>query len=571
MRGASRDKWLCSTLIYISMLFATRVGAQSSASITLSVVTTNDVHGRIAQLPLLGGYVRNLREARARDGGGVLLLDAGDIFQGTLESNSSEGAAMIRGYRALGYSAAALGNHEFDFGPVGPHPIPFTKAEDPLGALKARVREAPFPMLSANLERSDGRAPAIPKLRASVLLRVAGVRVGIVGGLTKDALAATHAGNTGGLQVSALPAAIAREAKALRNEGARLVIAVVHAGADCRDAKDPDDLSSCAPIAEVFDMARALPAGSVDLIVAGHTHAQVAHRVSGIPIIEAYSNGRAFGRVDLSVARDPTIKPTVRIYPPHTLCEDDLDKPVCSNESYESAPVKRDAKVLAAIAKDLARAKAERDQLLGVEVVAPVLRASTSESALNNLVADLILQAAPGADAAFSNAGGVRISLPVGPLTYGTVYEMFPFDNAFATLHISAAELGMILATNLAAPGGMLALAGLRAQAHCVAGKLVVDITTPDGQPLPPDRMLTVITSDFLASQGDGALGGLSLGPERLNVQRERSIRSALVAGLRAYPNRRLDGRDLRLFDPQHLRITYVGARPIACPPHQAH
>jgi 5'-nucleotidase len=566
MRANRRDVSARSTLIVMALTLCTRlVAAQSDAAVTLSVVTTNDVHGRLAQLPLLGGYVRNLRAARAADAGAVLLLDAGDIFQGTLESNSTEGAAMLRGYRALGYSAAAIGNHEFDFGPVGPHPIPFAKGEDPLGALKARVREARFPVLCANLRRSDGKAAPIPGLRASVLLRAAGVRVGIVGGLTKDALIATHAANTRNLQVTPLPDAVAREARALRKAGAQVVIAVVHAGGDCHDTRDPDDLSSCDADAEVFELARALPAAHVDLIVAGHTHAQLAQRVNGIPIIEAYSNGRAFGRADVSVARDPRQRPTVRLYPPHMLCEDTLDKPVCTSESYEASSVMRDEHVLAAIANDLARAKTEREQPLGVQVSSAVTRASTTESALNNLVADLILQAAPGADAAFSNAGGVRISLPVGPLTYGTVYEMFPFDNSFATLQISAGELAGIIATNLAADGGMLSLAGLRARARCADGRLVVDISTSQGQLLPADRKLRVITSDFLASQGDGLLGGLALGPDRLSIQRERSIRSALVDGLRAYPGGRVDGSDKQLFDPAHPRIAYPGTRPVSC------
>jgi 2',3'-cyclic-nucleotide 2'-phosphodiesterase (5'-nucleotidase family) len=566
MRANRRDVLARCTIIVIALTLCTRLAAaQSDGAVMLSVITTNDVHGRLAQLPLLGGYVRNLRAARAADAGAVLLLDAGDIFQGTLESNSTEGAAMIRGYRALGYSAAAIGNHEFDFGPVGPHPIPLAKGEDPLGALKARVREAPFPMLCANLRRSDGKAPPCPGLRASVMLRPAGVRVGIVGGLTKNALIATHAANTRDLQVTPLADAIAREARALRKAGARVVIAVVHAGGDCHDARDPDDLSSCDADAEVFELARALPAALVDLIVAGHTHAQLAHRVNGIPITEAYSNGHAFGRADVSVPRDPRQTPSVRIYPPHRLCEDTLDKPVCTTESYEGSPVVRDERVLLAIASDLARAKVEREQPLGVQVSAPITRASTTESALNNLVADLILQAAPGADAAFSNAGGVRISLPTGPLTYGTVYEMFPFDNSFATLHISAGELAGIIATNLAAEGGILSLAGLRARARCAEGRLMVDISTSQGQLLPPDRKLTVITSDFLASQGDGILGGLALGPDRLSVQRERLIRSALVDGLRAYPGGRIDGNDKRLFDPSHPRIAYAGTRPLSC------
>src|SRR4051812_48675560 len=87
---------------------------------TLTIIGTNDLHGALVRLPLLAGYVENVRAARAADGGAVLLLDGGDLFQGTLESNVGEGEDVIRAYNAMGYAASAIGNHEFDFGPVGP-------------------------------------------------------------------------------------------------------------------------------------------------------------------------------------------------------------------------------------------------------------------------------------------------------------------------------------------------------------------------------------------------------------------------------------------------------------------
>lgn len=276
------------------------VARSEQKAITLSIVSTNDVHGRLSQLPLLGGYVDNLRALRKQTGGAVLLLDAGDIFQGTLESNATEGAAMVRAYQALGYDAVTLGNHEFDFGPVGPSPVPATASDDPLGALKARIAEASFAFLNANLRREDGSALPIPKLRASVMLKPAGVPVGVIGGVTEDVLRTTHAANTRGIVVQRLAAALSVEARRLRAEGARIVIALVHAGGECRDLRASDDLHSCESNSEVFRLARELPTGSVDVIVAGHTHAGLAQRVNGIAIIEAFSNGRAFGRVDVT-------------------------------------------------------------------------------------------------------------------------------------------------------------------------------------------------------------------------------------------------------------------------------
>jgi hypothetical protein len=100
-----------------------RVRSRSSAR--------NDLHGRIAALPLFGGYLRNLRAVRARDGGAVLLLDGGDLFQGTIESNAEEGMPVIRAYAALGYHAVTVGNHEFDYGPEGPAATPRPPATTP--------------------------------------------------------------------------------------------------------------------------------------------------------------------------------------------------------------------------------------------------------------------------------------------------------------------------------------------------------------------------------------------------------------------------------------------------------
>src|SRR5207237_7198674 len=125
-----------------ALLIAAAASQPPPPALVLSIVGTNDLHGHIDALPLLGGYLGNLRRARARDGGAVLLLDAGDMFQGTLESNIGEGAAVVAAYNVLGYAAAAIGNHEFDFGPVGKAATPRTPADDPRGALRARAAEA---------------------------------------------------------------------------------------------------------------------------------------------------------------------------------------------------------------------------------------------------------------------------------------------------------------------------------------------------------------------------------------------------------------------------------------------
>jgi 5'-nucleotidase len=538
---------------------------EAPKTITLSVVATNDVHGHVEQLPLFGGFLGNLRKARARDHGALLLLDAGDMLQGTLESNLSEGAATVRAFNALGCAAASVGNHEFDFGPVGPHPVVLANEDNPLGALEARAREAHFPWLSSNLARKDGQTPAVPGVVPSALLEIAGVHVGVIGGITKDALTQTQSANVTELVVTPLAESVAREAKSLRARGAGVVIAVVHAGGECHDLRNPEALASCDDKAEVFALARALSPKDVDLIVAGHTHEGVAHRVNGIPIIESFSNGRAFGRVDLYVETRSGKAGSLRIYPPQALCAEQLDKPACAGESYEGAPVARDAAVLQVLAPDLERARAERQRPLDVELTSEFKRSHKTESALGNLVADLVRGAYPGADAAINNGGSVRTGLPAGPLRYGLLFEMFPFDNAVAELRVSAAELAQIIAANLQSDRGFLALSGLRASARCAGHALTVELSRAKGAPLAPKTRLRVLTSDFLANGGDGLLRGIPLAKDAITIHRERMLRDAFVEELSARKGK-LDGSDKALFDPAHPRVRYDGVRPLHCP-----
>jgi 5'-nucleotidase len=344
-----------------------------------------------------------------------------------------------------------------------------------------------------------------------------------------------------------------------------VVIALVHAGGECRHFGDPDDLTECNPDSEIFELAKALPEHALDLIVGGHTHAPIAHRVHGIPIIESFANARAFGRVDLTVDVSSGRVVEAQIFAPHTLCLDELGTPICTHESYEGTPVTRDAKVSTAIAADLEAASAERSRPLGVSVVSEVTRSSTAESPLGNLLADLMLKAFPGADAAFNNSSSVRTALAPGPLTYGRIFEMFPFDNALATLRLPAATLALLISESLTGAHSFLSLAGLRANAHCEGERLVVELTQPNGQPLPAEKMLTIVTSDFLASHGEGLLNPLSLPEGNLQVHRDRLMRDALVTGLQSFPNQRLDGRDPALFDTEHPRVRYSGRRPLRC------
>lgn len=521
----------------------------------LVLIGTNDLHGRVRALPYLAGYLAIVR----RQHPSLVLLDAGDLFQGTLASNLREGAPVIDAYNALAYDAAAVGNHEFDYGPVGPDATATRPGQDPRGALKARVAQAAFPFLSANLHGGRDFAERIGR---STMLRRGGLRVGVIGLSTAEVLTTTLAANVRGLRVEPLLPATVREARQLRAAGADLVLVSAHAGGDCQRVDDPEDLSTCRMDEEIFALAQALPPGTVDAIVGGHTHRALAHRVHGIPIIESYAYGRAFGRVDFTVATDGGV--ASRIYPPQMLCRaGSAQTGDCEPGRYEGQTVTPDTDIAARLAPALAEEDAARARPIGITLSAPFRRAYARESALGNLFADLMREAT-GAEVAITNGGGLRADLPAGPLRYGSLYEAMPFDNRFARLEVSAAALADVVGRNLRGERGFLSVSGLRVQARCEAGALRVSLAWPDGRAIEPDRLIALATSDFLATGGDG----LELSSASAHADDARPEDD--VEMVRDGMARRLAARGGRL-DPDEVyraderRVVYPGARPLRC------
>ncbi len=535
--------------------------------VTLSIVGTNDLHGRLPMLPWLAGHVANLR--RAREGNGaVVLLDGGDMFQGTIESNLNEGAAVIRAYNAMGYAAAAVGNHEFDYGPEGAVTFARSPNDDAQGALRARAREAHFPLLTANIvDTASGDPPAWDNVRPSVMITAGGVKVGVVGLSTEATARTTLSLNFRNLTVRPLAEAVRVRAAALRAEGAAAVVVVAHAGGACRHFDDPANLTSCEAEEEIFQVARALPAGSVDVIVAGHTHRGVAHLVNGIPVIESFANGRAFGRVDLTVDTVANRVLDRHIHRPHDVCgapregREEPDATTCAPRPYEGAPVVADATVREAIAPAIEAARSVRERRVGFRAETAVRTRYREESALTNLVADMMRAATPNADVALMNAGGVRTDLAAGDLDYGTLYSVLPFDNRLVTVRMRGSALRAFLAHNAGGDSGTVSVSGVRVVATCEGGRVSARVTRDDGRAVGDDEVLTVVTNDYMAI---GALERHVVEPLSDAVMAASPVlRDAVGEQLARVATTR--GEDARWYDAAHPRMALPTERPVRC------
>ncbi len=474
--------------------------------VVITVMGTNDSHGELVPRPgrggmtMFSGYVAAVRDARSADGA-LLLVDAGDMWQGTLESNLNEGFAVVEAYNAMGYAASAVGNHEFDFGPLGPKSIPESVGDNPQGALRVRAGDANFPLLASNLiDAETGEMVAWDNVQASTMLERARVQIGVIGVLTESTLATTIAANTRGVQIAPLADAIEVQARLLRESGAALIVVVAHAGSECHEFDDPFDTSSCDMSGEIMQVASALPAGLVDHIVGGHKHRGIAHDVNGIAVTASYSNTRAFSRVDFTIDRRSGEVVERRIYAPQEICVGESEEP-CEYEGRSVTPMPEVVAIAERAQAVAARRKAEK---LGVYLETPMTLRTRPESILGNLMTDAVLEASD-ADISIHNVyGGIRAELPEGELTYGSVYRMFPFDNRVAVVEMSGRDVRRIFEQQAHSKDRPAGFSGMRIFVSCNTDQMVVRMVRPDGSEISDADTLSVLANDFLLLGGDG-------------------------------------------------------------------
>jgi 5'-nucleotidase len=259
------------------------------------------------------------------------------------------------------------------------------------------------------------------------------------------------------------------------------VIVTAHSGAVC-EAGNPSQRCD----GEIIDVARRLR-HRPDLIVAGHTHAQVNTTVNGVRIVQSSSNGTRFSIVDLE-----------RVSPEHVVVH------VPSQPATYADEIVADSAVASLVAR--------WDEAVGPrvnEVIASFpepLRRDGVESALGNLIADA-QRAAVGTQVAIMNNGGIRTDLERGEVTYTDLFRLQPFANSLVTMRLTGAQLQAALEHSLGSRG--------RPSVH-VSGLLVdYDPTSPVGERIRslrlengtrvlPEERYSVAVNNFLAEGGSG-------------------------------------------------------------------
>ncbi|MFD2173814.1 bifunctional metallophosphatase/5'-nucleotidase [Rhodobacter lacus] len=461
----------------------------AQADYTLHVLHTNDLHSRIESInkydstcsaeeetegKCFGGIARVAAEvAKLRAdlaGQNVILLDAGDQFQGSLFYTTYKGRDTAEFMTAIGYDAMAVGNHEFDDGP---------------GALAAFIGAVPFPLVSGNLDVS--RSPELNgKLHGTVVLTVGAEKIGIVSALATDTVETSSPGPNVLFQdeIESLKADVA----ALEAEGVTKIIALPHTGF----VKDQE-------------IAAAVP--GLDAVVGGHSHtlfgeggAAYPTMVGAVPVVSAYAYSKYLGHLVLTFDDAGHLK------------------------SATGAPILLDASVtpdpaIAARVAALAAPLAEVREKVVAETAAEIDGARETcrqqECAMGDLVADAMLARVQdqGVRIAITNGGGLRASIDAGPVTMGEVYTVLPFQNTLSTFEATGAVIVSALENGVSqieeGAGRFPQVAGLMFSFDPAAapGARVSDVKVAAGAdwvPIDPAATYGVVTNNYMRGGGDG-------------------------------------------------------------------
>ncbi|WP_424831061.1 bifunctional metallophosphatase/5'-nucleotidase [Ruegeria sp.] len=466
----------------------------AAAEYKLTILHTNDIHSRIESINKYDSTCDAEGEAEGKCFGGVarlktlvdskrgeladqnvLLLDAGDPFQGSLFYTTYKGAAEAEFMEAIGYDVMAVGNHEFDDGPEG---------------LAAFIDTVSFPVISGNLDLSSS-AELKDKVQNHVVLDVGGQKIGIISALATDTVDTSSPGKDVIFQdeIESLTADVA----ALQDEGVNIIIALNHVG-----------------LAKDLEIAEKVP--GLDLVIGGHSHTLLSNTQDGaagpyptmvgaVPVVQAYAYSKYLGEITLTFDDDGNL---ISAEGEPILLDASItpDPDVAARVAEMGAPIEEMKKRV--VAETGASVEGSRD----------ICRVQECE--MGNLVADAMLARVKdqGAQIAIANSGGLRASIDEGEVTMGEVLTVLPFQNTLSTFEISgqgvidALENGVSQVEEV--KGRFPQVAGMTfVWDPSVApneGRITEVMVETDGgfQPIDPGATYLVVTNNYVRNGGDG-------------------------------------------------------------------
>ncbi|EDK9498398.1 bifunctional UDP-sugar hydrolase/5'-nucleotidase [Salmonella enterica] len=472
----------------------------------ITILHTNDHHGHFWRseygeygLAAQKTLVDSIRKEVAQEGGSVLLLSGGDINTGVPESDLQDAEPDFRGMNLIGYDAMAVGNHEFD---------------NPLTVLRQQEKWAKFPFLSANIyQKSTGERLFKPW----AIFTRQDIKIAVIGLTTDDTAKIGNPEYFTDIEFRKP----AEEAKVViqelnMNEKPDVIIATTHMG-----HYDNGDHGSNAP--GDVEMARSLPAGSLAMIVGGHSQDPVCmasenkkqvnyvpgtpcapDKQNGIWIVQAHEWGKYVGRADFEFRNGEMKMVNYQLIPVNLKKKVTWDNGKSERVLY-TPEIAENPQMLSLLTPFQNKGKAQLEVKIGS--VNGLLEGDRSKVRFVQTNMGRVILAAQiartGADFGVMSGAGIRDSIEAGDITYKSVLKVQPFGNIVVYADMSGKEV----VDYLTAVAQMKPDSGAYPQFANVSfvakeGKLT-DLKIK-GEPVDPAKTYRMATLSFNATGGDG-------------------------------------------------------------------
>ncbi|EDN7224650.1 bifunctional UDP-sugar hydrolase/5'-nucleotidase [Salmonella enterica subsp. enterica] len=472
----------------------------------ITILHTNDHHGHFWRseygeygLAAQKTLVDSIRKEVAQEGGSVLLLSGGDINTGVPESDLQDAEPDFRGMNLIGYDAMAVGNHEFD---------------NPLTVLRQQEKWAKFPFLSANIyQKSTGERLFKPW----AIFTRQDIKIAVIGLTTDDTAKIGNPEYFTDIEFRKP----AEEANVViqelnMNEKPDVIIATTHMG-----HYDNGDHGSNAP--GDVEMARSLPAGSLAMIVGGHSQDPVCmasenkkqvnyvpgtpcapDKQNGIWIVQAHEWGKYVGRADFEFRNGEMKMVNYQLIPVNLKKKVTWDNGK-SERVFYTPEIAENPQMLSLLTPFQNKGKAQLEVKIGS--VNGLLEGDRSKVRFVQTNMGRVILAAQiartGADFGVMSGGGIRDSIEAGDITYKSVLKVQPFGNIVVYADMSGKEV----VDYLTAVAQMKPDSGAYPQFANVSfvakeGKLT-DLKIK-GEPVDPAKTYRMATLSFNATGGDG-------------------------------------------------------------------
>ena len=455
-----------------------------AAAVTIAVYHTSDAHGWYSARPAqwdkenstraIGGFPA-LAALLEKETTPYLLLDSGDMSQGTPEGILTKGMASIALMNQLGYAAGVPGNHDFDYGENN---------------LKVLVSSAAFPFLGANLYYKAG--PHAEYLKPYTILERGGRKIAVLGILGRHTATSTLPSNVKHLDFREEAAETAKWLPEIRKQNPDAVIVLTHLGLSEDLSLKRVDVSTWTfdpPPFGTLMIARAAP--GIDLVLGGHNHTALLKGYHD-PVSGAWLGESGYGlsyvtRAELNF-NDATgklegIKVNVL--------------PLWADQTGQ------DPLVLKTIAGFNARVEREMGRVVGRAATDLGAAPDGLDSAIGSWLCD-ISRAATGADLAFQNTRALRAELRKGPVRLRDIFQAMPFDNTLVTMRLNGGQLKRLMADNLRGIS-FIQVSGLQVEFRPGPdGKPSEILLKRNGREIGPLEEFLVVTNNYLAFGGNG-------------------------------------------------------------------